>query len=140
MTDRSADLATVRAAFGAIEAEGIVGFARHFSPAIEWKADESVPEAGTYRGAEAVTSYLGQLADSFSHLRFEVAQIQPLVAERLLVDTVLHGIGEASGATTVRTWSFVMTVRDETILRIESYIDRDQAVAVAAAGPEPGHQ
>jgi ketosteroid isomerase-like protein len=105
-----------------------------FHPEIEVHEDPRFPEAGTYRGIEAVGRYFEQFTDSFDEFVFEVEDLVDLGADRVLVLFMLRTRGKGSGATAEARPGWIYTIRGGKAMRIEAYLDRDEAFAAAGLG------
>jgi ketosteroid isomerase-like protein len=107
-----------------------------FDPEIEVHEDPSFPEAGVYRGIEAVGRYFRQFTESFDEFTFEAEDFIDVDEDRVLMLFRLRTRGKESGATVDAHPGWIFTVRDRKAVRIEAYLDR--AEAFAAAGLETG--
>jgi ketosteroid isomerase-like protein len=105
-----------------------------FDPEIEVHEDPRFPEAGTYRGLEAVRGYLLQFTDSFDEFIFEVDDLVDLGADRVLVLFLLRTRGKGSGATAEARPGWIYTIRGSKTVLIEAYLDREDAFAAAGPG------
>jgi ketosteroid isomerase-like protein len=57
------------------EAQDFDAVRRNFDSNIEWYEDPSFPEAGVYRGIDAVAEYARQFRSEFAELRYEVVEL-----------------------------------------------------------------
>jgi ketosteroid isomerase-like protein len=102
-----------------------------FDPDIEMREDPSFPEAGTYRGVEAVRNYFTQFSQSFDEFTFAADDFVDLGDDRVLILFGIHTRGKGSGAVAEARPGWIYTIRDEKVVRIEAYLDRDEALAAA---------
>jgi ketosteroid isomerase-like protein len=109
-----------------------------FDPDIEVKEDPSFPEAGTYRGIDAVSTYFGQFSESFAEFTFEAEDFVDVGDDRVLVLFHIRNRGKGSGATTEARPGWIYTVRDGRVVHIEAYLDRDEALAAAGLSDRAG--
>lgn len=126
----SEDEHMTRALAEAFNAGGLDAVRGHFDPDIEWHEDPSFPEAGVYRGIEAVLAYIRQFASEFTDLRYEVAQVAQS-DEGVVANIDITGKGKASGAGfEVSAW-WALAFRDGRVIRCHAYLDRDAAFSAA---------
>jgi ketosteroid isomerase-like protein len=102
-----------------------------YDPDIEVHEDPSFPETGVYRGIEAVRRYFAQFTESFDEFIFEANDFIDLGEDNVLVLFHLRMRGKGSGATVEASPGWILTVRGGKVVRIEAYVDRAQALAVA---------
>ena len=105
-----------------------------FHPEIEVREDPLFPEAGLYRGLDAVRGYLEQLAESFDRFTFEAEDFVDAGEDRALVLFRARMRGKGSGATVEARPGWIYTIRDGKTARIEAYLDRGEALAAAGLG------
>jgi ketosteroid isomerase-like protein len=97
---------------------------------IEFREDPKLPEAGTYKGIEAVRGYFARFLDSFEDYRFEIEEI--LSAEdKVLVFNRQVGRGKGSGAEVEMRNAWLFVLREGRITRIRPYWDRAEALEAA---------
>ncbi len=109
----------------------ISGMVRHFSEDVEWETDPTAPEPGTYRGRDAVKTYLEGLSQGFGELRFDVRQLLDLDDDQVFAETTAHGSGGVSGAEVELPWCFIVSLRDGNLARIRSFLDKGRALQAA---------
>jgi ketosteroid isomerase-like protein len=120
----------------ALDRETLAVVFEFFDPEIEVHEDPSFPEAGVYRGVEAAARYFTQFTESFDQFTLEVEDLVDLGDGKVLMLFRLHTRGKESGATVEAHPGWIFTIRDRKAVRIEAYLDRDEAYA--AAGLERG--
>ena len=117
----------VRTLAKAFEEDGTAGVRAYFDAEIEWHEDPAFPEAGVYSGIEAVEAYMEQFFAEFAEIHYEVADTKA-VADSVLAHMRINGVGRASGAEfTLEAW-WVLTIRDDKVVRGFAYLDRDRAL------------
>ncbi len=104
-------------------------------PNIAWHEDPSFPEAGVYRGIDAVEQYASQFIAEFSEIHYEVREAAA-TGDDVIANMRIQGRGKTSGAAfEISAW-WAITIRDHRLLRCFAYLDRDRAIeALEAAGP-----
>jgi len=96
-------------------------------PQIEFHTDPRLPEAGIYRGVEAVRAYWGQFGESFDEFIFEAEDIIGLEDGRVLVLMRLLSRGKDSGARVEARPGWIYTTRDGLVIQIDAFVDRADA-------------
>jgi uncharacterized protein len=102
-----------------------------YDPEVEIHEDPRFPEAGVYRGIEAVDRYFAQFTESFDEFTFEAEDFIDLGEGRVLWLFRLRTRGKGSGATAEATPGWIYTFRDGKVVRIEAYFDRGEALTAA---------
>ncbi|MGH2978130.1 MAG: nuclear transport factor 2 family protein [Solirubrobacterales bacterium] len=105
-----------------------------FDPQIEIEEDPRFPEAGVYRGREAVGRYFMQFTESFDAFTFEAEDFIELGENRALVVFHIRTRGKGSGATVEARPGWIYTIGDGKVVRIEAYLDHSEAFAAAGLG------
>jgi ketosteroid isomerase-like protein len=103
----------------------------YFDPEIEMHEDPRFPEAGVYRGRDAVESYFEEFRQSFAEFIYEVEDFIDLGGERVLVLLRLRTRGKGSGAVVEAQPGWIYTIRNGKAVKIEAYLNRDEALAAA---------
>jgi ketosteroid isomerase-like protein len=99
-------------------------------PDIIWHEDPSFPEAGTYRGSEAVVEYMQSFIAEFSEIHYEVGECIDAGVE-VIANMEIRGSGKTSGAAfEISAW-WALTIRDGMVFRGFAYLDRDRALQAA---------
>jgi ketosteroid isomerase-like protein len=70
---------------------------RNFDADIEWHEDPSFPEAGVYRGIEAVGEYARRFRSEFAELRYEMVELFE-ARDHVIARMRVAGTGKSSGA------------------------------------------
>jgi hypothetical protein len=100
----------------------VAGMVDFLDPQVEWRAPESVPWGGTFRGREGVREFLGRILEQPAEFRREVLEYIDF-GERVVV--LLRQMGRPKGGETeydvreVHVW----TVRDGKIVDFEGSFD-----------------
>ena len=122
--------AIARRVFEAAARPGVVGLADLLSEDCEWVTDPNVAEPGVYRGRDQVIAYLEGLRRPFDFLDFDVHSVID-TDKGTLIETTTHGRGGLSGADVKLNWSFVVQIRDGLLVRVESFLNRADALEAA---------
>jgi ketosteroid isomerase-like protein len=102
-----------------------------FAPEVEIHEDPSFPEAGVYRGKDAIREYMSQFTESFDSFSFEAEDFIDLGDDRVLILFRLRSRGTESGAAVEARPGWIFTIRARKVLRMEAYLDRGEAFAAA---------
>ena len=111
----------------AFERGGLDEFRAYYHPDIEWHEDPSFPEAGVYRGLEAVEAYNRQFLSEFAELHYEPQELIDS-NDHVVANMRIHGRGRASGATFDLSAWWAFTLRDGRLVRVHAYLDRGRAL------------
>jgi uncharacterized protein len=114
----------------AFERGGLDEFRQYYHPDIEWHEDPSFPEAGVYRGLEAVEAYNRQFLAEFAEIHYEQEELID-ANDSVVANMRIHGRGKASGATFELSAWWVFTLREGRLIRVHAYLDRTQALEAA---------
>jgi len=114
----------------AFERGGLDEFREYYHPDIEWHEDPSFPEAGVYRGLEAVEAYNRQFLAEFAEIHYEQQELID-ANDSVVAKMRIHGRGKASGATFELSAWWVFTLREGRLIRVHAYLDRTQALESA---------
>ena len=117
-----------RGGVDAVASEGI------WSPEIVWDAAPTgVPGLGTYRGVEEIKSFFEN--DWFNAFPFDELEVEidEVIAhgDQTIGMCRQRGRGASSGAGTELFLAQVFTWRDGKCMRVDNYLDRDQALEAA---------
>jgi ketosteroid isomerase-like protein len=102
-----------------------------FHPEIEVREDPRFPEAGVFRGREAVRGYFAQFTEQFDEFRFEFEDVLDAGDERVVLLFHVHGRGKDSGAVFEEHPAWIQTIRDGKAVLIEAFLDRGEALTAA---------
>ena len=126
---RDAFLAASRGgALDALDQDALERAFEFFHPEIEIREDPRFPEAGVFRGQDAVRSYFAQFTEQFDEFRFELEDVLDAGDDRAILLFHIHGRGKDSGAVFEERPAWVQTIRDGKAVRIEAYLDRGEAL------------
>jgi ketosteroid isomerase-like protein len=102
----------------------------HVHPEIEFHTYAQSPEAGVYRGKEAVQRYNQGLFEQFESIRFEIEELVD-AGDRVVVVSTQHaqpkGGQEEMNVRVIEVW----TIRDGLLAERRSYSTRDEALEAA---------
>jgi|SRR5215207_890155 len=108
--------------------DGWLGF---FSEDIEWEAVEDAPDAGTYRGHDAIRGYLEDWNSTFDGPKQEIREITEVGDSRLVVDVRIRGRVKGTDSEVVFDYSNALWIADGKITHIKEFREHDDALAYA---------
>jgi ketosteroid isomerase-like protein len=120
----------VRAAYEAVERGDIDEATSLIHPEIEFHTYARSPEAGVYRGRDAVKKYNEVLFDQFESIRFEIDDLVD-AGERVVITTTQHAVPKGGKAEMSVQVCEVWTVREGLLAERHSYSTREQALEAA---------
>jgi uncharacterized protein len=126
---RKLDLERVRAIYAPLNELGELD-AELFDPAVEWHNAPEVPDATVHHGLDALMADFRQQAEAWEDRHFEPVELID-GGEHVVVFVRIEATGKSSGAAVQLDVFHVFTIRDEKIVRVQAFIDREQALAAA---------
>jgi ketosteroid isomerase-like protein len=108
-------------------------------PEVEFHTYANSPEAGVYRGREAVIAYNQRLFEQFESVRIEVDQLLP-VGDRVVVVSRQHAVPTAGDAEMVVPVVESWTIREGLLAERHTFPTRNEARQAAGLRdlPAPG--
>lgn len=127
-----AGIQAVIASYEALNRGDIDATVSVLAPDAEWHESDALPDAGVFRGREAVRSFLERFLESWQELHQEIEEV---VAEGDRVALMIHltARGRGSGAEVDARYAHVWTLNDKEGVRVDAYDDR--AAALRAIKP-----
>jgi ketosteroid isomerase-like protein len=126
------NLALVREALDAYKRGGMDALFEYYDEDIVFAVDPGFPEAGTFRGKDAVRIYSDEWAETFQEFEWEIDDLVEVSDAETLAVFHIHGLGRGSGVRVEMPLAWIITVRDGKAVRIESFLD--PVAAFEAAG------
>ncbi len=117
-------------AFNRGDADAVLGL---LSPDVEVHSVAEMGEEGTYRGREGYLEWTRIWLDAWDEFRIEVAEVEEVDEENILVHSVQHGRGKGSGVEVSQEGVYLFTVRDGLLVRLHLYATREQALEAIRA-------
>jgi ketosteroid isomerase-like protein len=103
-------------------------------PDIEWQTLDAFPDAGTYRGREAVREFWQTWRDTFRGFRLHLEECAPVGEHHVLATFRVSGEGAGSGVGVESPMVFQLgEVRDGRVIWVGMFSTEDEARE--AAGP-----
>ena len=99
-------------------------------PEIEFHTYARAPEAGVYRGREAVIAYHERVFGEFKSIRVEVEELLP-AGDRVVIDTRQYTAPKDSEVEIVERVVQVLTIRDGMVAERKPFATRAEALEAA---------
>ena len=99
-------------------------------PEVEFHTYATSPEAGVYRGPDAVIEYNQRLFEQFESVRIEVQELVP-AGDRVLVTSRQHAVPRGGQTAMVVDVVEVWTIRDGLLALRQSFATRGEALEAA---------
>jgi ketosteroid isomerase-like protein len=100
-------------------------------PDIEWTTDPRVPNAGTYRGVDAVRRFMTDQRAGFEEFVAEPERFFELSDDRVLVFTKTTLRPRGSSASFEIEIAHIVWMRDGKVTRAQAFAERDAALEAA---------
>jgi uncharacterized protein len=117
----------VRRAYEAANRGDFEGAHAYAHPEIEFHTYAQSPEAGVYRGKEAVWRYNEGLFEQFESIRFEVEELVD-AGDRVVVLTTQHAVPKGGQQEMNVQFAEVWTIRDGLLSERRSHSTMDEAL------------
>jgi ketosteroid isomerase-like protein len=96
-------------------------------PEVEFHTYPTSPEAGVYRGRDAVLAYNQRLFEQFESTRIELDELLP-VGDRVMVVSRQHAVPKAGGEAMVVRVIAVWAIRDGMLAERHTFSTREEAL------------
>jgi ketosteroid isomerase-like protein len=126
--------ANVDAVRGQLERDGpdFASALADLSDSVVWIVAKEHPNARTLRGRAEVVAYLEEWAVMFDDFRFEVDEYRD-AGNRVIAFGTSRGTGKGGGVPVEVPLALVYTFEGGQVVRVEEFLDRDQALTAARA-------
>jgi ketosteroid isomerase-like protein len=124
---RDSDVQAVRDSYEALNSGDIGATLAVLAPDAEWHESSELPDAGTFRGRDAVRAFLEDFLLSWELFHQEVEEVV-VEGDRAALMIHLTARGRGSGAEVDARYAHVWTLRDGLGVRVDAYYDRDAAL------------
>jgi ketosteroid isomerase-like protein len=101
-----------------------------FAPEAEWRTTGRFADAGVYRGRAGLEQFLAELHEDVEELRVSVSDLRAS-GDRVFVAGMGAGRGKRSKAPAEEPISYVVTVRNGRITRVQGFASRAEALVAA---------
>jgi len=105
----------------------------------EFHSTFAASEGRVFRGRQGIRDYFETLGDVFDDMRIEIEEITDAGEDRIVVVVRVIGRGKGSGVNVEqRNWT-VWTFVDSKIARIDSYMNRTEALEAVGLSEQDAH-
>jgi len=94
-------------------------------------APPEIGNAGTFRGIDGFLEWAGAWYEAWETFEQELLRIELVGETHVVADSLQRGKGRGSGIEVEREANWVYDIRDEKLVYISLYWDRDRAIAAA---------
>jgi hypothetical protein len=129
---RERDMQVLRASYEALNTGDIEATLAVLAPDAEWHESSALPDAGTFRGRDAVREFLEEFLQSWESFHQDVEEVV-VEGDRAALMIHLTARGRGSGAQVDARYAHVWTFRDGLGVRVDAYYDRDAALRAIKA-------
>ena len=106
-----------------------------FDPDVEWHNSPELPGAAVHHGIEAMMADIRAQAEAWEARSFEPVELIR-TDDGAVVFLEMTAKGRSSGAPVRLEIIHVVTLKNERIVRVRAFIDREQALRAAGVSPE----
>ena len=124
---RDSEVQAVRDSYGALNSGDIEATLAVTAPDVEWHESSALPDAGVYRGRDALRAFLEDFLESWERFHQVVEEVV-VEGDRVALMIHLAARGRGSGADVDARYAHVWTLRDGRAVRVDAYYDRDAAL------------
>jgi uncharacterized protein len=107
-------------------------------PEVEFHSYAGAPEAGVYRGREAVIDYHVRVFGEFESIRIEVEELLP-AGDSVVIVSRQHTVPRGSNAEIVQQVVEVWTIRDGLMAKRRPFSTRAEALEAAGLSEQDAH-
>jgi len=132
------DVKVVRDAYEALNQGDIERALDVLDEQAEWCEHSDLPEAGLYRGKDAIRAFLESFLESWQDFVQETEDV--IAGERcVLILLRSRSRGKGSGIRVEGQYAHLWTMQDGHGVRVDAYLDRDEALGAMKAGATREH-
>jgi len=125
----------VRASIATYNADGLEASMSYLHPDVEWFTNADAPDMGTFKGHDGIRKLAAQLEEVLGEVRIQPDRFVE-AGEDVIVLGRLFVTGTESGAATESHRAWVYTLRDGKIIRLLTFTNQADALAVVAGASE----
>ena len=131
-----ADLRALEKAYEALNAGNAQAALDVLDADAEWHESPYIPDTGVYHGRAEIGAWLGEFLESWEEFHQEVEEVVD-AGDRAVLFLHLVARGRLSGATVDARYAHVWTMRNGKGVRVDGYVDRDEALEAARERVKP---
>jgi ketosteroid isomerase-like protein len=118
----------LRDSYAALNRRDIDGTVAVLDKDARWVEHSDLPEAGSYRGREAIRAFLEQFLDSWDNFEQQIEDVRE-ADDCVLLFIRLTARGKGSGIDVESRYAHLWVMRGGRGVRVDAYYDRDSALA-----------
>lgn len=111
--------------------EGIAELTELIDPDVEWEIASVAPNAGSYRGIEAVMAVIEDWLGAFDELRIEPEEFIEAGPDKVVVLVRDRGRIKGSDVRVDHRFAHVWTLRNGKLARFQSFFEKEEAFEAA---------
>jgi ketosteroid isomerase-like protein len=119
----------VRRAYEAYLRGDVTGMLENVAP--DFVLYRAAPDGATYHGPGAIMQVITDWTEDFAEFGMNTGEFIDANESQVIVRVHQHAVGARSGVATEADFWFVHTIRGETIVRLDAYSDRVEALEAA---------
>ena len=127
------DVKTLRDAYEALNQGDIERALAVLDEQAEWCEHSDLPEAGLYRGRDAIRRFLESFLESWEDFTQETEDVMAGEGSVLIL-LRSRSRGKGSGISVEARYAHLWTMRDGRGTRVDAYFDRDEALSAMKPG------
>ena len=121
------DVDTLRDAYEALNGGDIESALAVLDEHAEWSEHSDLPEAGTYRGRDAIRTFLEHFLESWQDFHQDTEEV--IAGESCVLVMLRSRVrGKGSGVAVEARYAHLWTMEDGRGVRVDAYLDRDEAL------------
>lgn len=125
----------VRRGFAAMSRGDVETVLADMDPEIEWSPTDDFVDIGPFRGHDGVRELMNLVLGAFEYYSLEPEELIE-VGDAVVAPVRQTGRGKGSGVAVDVRYVLVFTMRGGRAVRVQSFYDRQQALAAARAGDD----
>lgn len=124
------NLELVRRGYRDFNKHGLAALRGYLAHDVVWETPRDVPESGTYRGLDAVMTYIKGLSAAFDEVRLEPGEVLPAGDYQVLVALQLRARSH-DGSLIEMPWFHLWTLNEGKVSAVRSFLRREEALDAA---------
>lgn len=123
-----------RQAYETLNEGGLDRITEFLDPDVEWEIRGVAPNAGSYRGLDAVREVIEDWLGAFDELRIEPEEFIDAGPDQVVVLVRDQGRIKGADARIDHRFAHVWTLRDGKLVRFQSFFEKEQALQAVGRG------
>jgi ketosteroid isomerase-like protein len=123
------DVAVLRRAYQALNRGDTAEALSVLDPGAEWHEHSTLPEAGRYKGRDAIERFLHGFMESWDRFHQDLERVEG-AGDKVFLFLRVQAVGKGSGVEVAASYAHVWTMRDGRGTRVDAYEDPGQALEI----------